>query len=54
MPYNDAKAITNLYLNSNGQTSFEVDVNDFMQNGGGRFAVGRQFDILHDFFNNKN
>lgn len=29
---------------------FNVDVNSFMSSGGGRFALGAQFDFIQDFF----
>lgn len=28
----------------------DIDVQDYMQNGGGRFAIGSQFEIIKKFF----
>lgn len=32
------------------QPVFTVDINEFMNTGGGRFALGAQFDFIQDFF----
>ncbi len=63
MQYSESVKITKLYLygsdDSNqyrcdGKTrlpvSYSLNLQDFMTNGGGRFAIGRQFDLINSFF----
>lgn len=50
MAFDYAKIVTDLFREAKGQESFDVNLNDFMQNGAGRFAVGRQFGMVNDFF----
>ncbi len=41
--------INELYLGK-GNKDFNVDINSYMDSGGGRFSNGPRFDVINNFF----
>ena len=53
MAFENEIKITNQYY-CNDDKVYNVDKNDYMDNGGGRFALGSQFSIIQKFYENSN